>query len=178
MLRKVEKGNAVDGGRQRSALCSEVWLCLRFRIRDRLAAAHDEKGQAANGSAVTIRFGTENAIRNLPFPTVIRRTKRHKGSRFLLRGHRSDRVPPTAGNGSVNCAARSDLWRRATSSRSGKNEVFHGVSKALFLIGRGYPMGRSLHLGGGVPHGDAQPRVGEHQDVVRHVTDRGDLRSR
>lgn len=69
-------------------------------------------------------------------------------------------------------------FRHPEAIGSGQYELLHGMGKSLILVGCGYPAGSSLHLGGGVPHGDAQPRVGKHQDVVRHVTDRGYLRCR
>src|SRR5581483_7261834 len=46
--------------------------------------------------------------------------------------------------------------------------------EALFVVGGSYPASRALHLAARVPHRDRQPRAGEHQHVVRLVSQRRD----
>ena len=65
-----------------------------------------------------------------------------------------------------------------SSSPRGKYELLHGAGKPSSSLVGGDRTGGPLHLGGGVSHGDAQPGVGKHQDVVGHVADGGDLRRR
>ena len=58
---------------------------------------------------------------------------------------------------------------------AGSTKRSTAVAKPSSSLLVGDPPGGPLHLGVGVPHGDAEPRVGEHQDVVGHVADGGDL---
>src|SRR5262250_768448 len=60
---------------------------------------------------------------------------------------------------------------------SWQDKPLHRVGEALVLVGCRDPAGGPLDLGTRVTHGDAKPRVGEHEHVVGLVADRGDLRS-
>jgi hypothetical protein len=49
------------------------------------------------------------------------------------------------------------------------------IGEALVVVAGGDPASGALYLHAGVAHHDAQPGVGEHEHVVGHVADGGDL---
>jgi hypothetical protein len=55
------------------------------------------------------------------------------------------------------------------------DEPIDGVGEAFFLVRGRDVAGGALHLGAGVAHRDAGAGDGEHQHVVGHVADHGDL---
>lgn len=59
--------------------------------------------------------------------------------------------------------------------RRAQDVLLDRLREAFVLVGRRYPARRALHLATGVAHRDGQPGMGEHEDVVRHVPDGGDL---
>ncbi len=66
------------------------------------------------------------------------------------------------------------IVRRRCRSR-GQDIALHRDGEALVLVGFGHVVSGPLHLLRGVAHGDAVSGTFEHEHVVRHVSDRGDL---
>jgi hypothetical protein len=58
------------------------------------------------------------------------------------------------------------------------DEALDRVGEAVLLVGRRHTPCRAMHFATALAHRDRQSRVREHQDVVRHVSDRGDLLGR
>src|ERR1700730_13742706 len=56
-----------------------------------------------------------------------------------------------------------------------QNELPHGFGEALVLVAVGHCARLRLHLVAGVAHGDGKAAFAEHEDVVRHVADGGNL---
>ena len=83
--------------------------------------------------------------------------------------------PPEQAGGSVPDAPTWRNWRALLAAvRAAEDEVIHSVSEALVLVRGRDPASSPFDLPAGLPHGDAQTRMGEHQHVVRHVADRRD----
>src|SRR5580658_4341351 len=82
-------------------------------------------------------------------------------------------LPPTVFE-LIRVSSQSTLRQHEPSYRR-EHELLHGLGEAVVFVGGRDPPGGALDLRVGVPHGDTQAGVGEHQDVVGHVPDSGDL---
>src|SRR5580704_11044548 len=65
------------------------------------------------------------------------------------------------------------LLSRGSCAGRAQNKLPHRFGEALVLVAAGLRARLRLHL---VAHRDGKAALAEHEDVIRHVPDRGDLR--